>query len=164
MPQASSPLFYDWKTLTSLMPNAKWSPGGPMKVDLSYKSDPNPFSLSGQTTFSGRAFSLLASGSPTQVKTIYFDEGGMHPRGEDLLSSLRAQGYDLRLTRCGPVYTESINNWYSVSSPKTRPAMLKQSLRSEGRQVQDAYELRLDATLPKRDPLDRAPGVGAANS
>jgi hypothetical protein len=160
MPQPTGPPLYDWKTLASLMPNAKWSPGGPKKVDLSHKSNPNPWNISGQTTFSGRVFSLLASGSPTQVKTIYFDEGGMHPRGEDLLGSLRAQGYDVRLTRCGPVYTESTNNWYSLTSAKTRPAMLKQSLRFEGRQAQDAYELRLDATLPKRDPRDRDPGVG----
>ena len=31
---------------------------------------------------------------------------------------------------------------------------------SEGNQVQDSYELRLDNTLPKRDPRDRDPGAG----
>ena len=62
--------------------------------------------------------------------------------------------------RCGPVYTESTDNWYTVTSASTRPVMLKQSLRFEGKQAQDAYELRLDNTLPKRDPRDRDPGVG----
>jgi hypothetical protein len=38
--------------------------------------------------------------------------------------------------------------------------MLKQSMRFDGKQVQDVYELRLDASLPKGDPRDRDPGVG----
>lgn len=38
--------------------------------------------------------------------------------------------------------------------------MLKHSLRLDGRQVQDSYELRLDASLPRRDSRDRDPGVG----
>ena len=130
-----------------------------MKGDLSYKGDPNPFSLTGSTAFSQRQFSLLASGTPAQVKTIYFDEGGMHPSGENLMRAIWAQGFAVSLARCGPVYTESTNNWYSVTSLKTRPVMLRQSIRYEGKQVQDAYELHLDGTLPKRDPRDRDPGV-----
>jgi hypothetical protein len=61
--------------------------------------------------------------------------------------------------RCGPVYTESINNWYSVKGPSSKPVMLRQSLRLDGNQIQDAYELRLDGSLPKRDARDRDPGV-----
>jgi hypothetical protein len=115
--------------------------------------------LPGQLTLSGREFSVLASGQPAQVQLITFDEMRLHPRGEDLLGHLRTQGLDVKLTRCGPVYTESINNWYAVTSPKTRPAMLRQSLRLDGSQIQDAYEIRFDNTLPKRDPRDRDPGV-----
>jgi hypothetical protein len=37
--------------------------------------------------------------------------------------------------------------------------MLRQSLRLDGNQIQDAYDLRLDASLPKRDPRDRDPAV-----
>ena len=150
---------YDWKKLPSLLPNAQWSPGGAKKTDLSYKNDLNPLSMSGQVTLSGRAFSLLASGSPTEVKTIYFDEQGMHPSGENMLGALYTKGYAIKLVRCGPIYTESTNNWYSVTSPKSQPAMIRQSIRYEGKQVQDTYELRLDGTLPKRDPRDRDPGV-----
>jgi hypothetical protein len=156
IPAASGAAFYDWKTLTTLLPAVQWSPGGPKNFDPSV---PNPWNLSGQMRMSGREFSVQGSGSQTQVKTISFDENGMHPRGEDLLSSLRAQGFEVKLARCGPVYTESTNNWYNVTSAKTRPIMLKQSLRMDGKQVQDTYELRLDATLPKRDPRDRDPGV-----
>jgi hypothetical protein len=37
--------------------------------------------------------------------------------------------------------------------------MLRQSLRLDGNQIQDTYELRFDNTPPKRDPRDRDPGV-----
>jgi hypothetical protein len=33
---------------------------------------------------------------------------------EDLLGVLRGKGLEVKLARCGPVYTESINNWYSL--------------------------------------------------
>jgi hypothetical protein len=57
------------------------------------------------------------------------------------------------------VYTESTNNWYSLTSAKTRPAMIRQSIHYDGNQVGDTYELRLDGTLPTRDARDRNPGT-----
>ena len=77
-----------------------------------------------------------------------------------MLGVLYTKGLQVRLARCGPVYTESTNNWYSVMSKGTHPVMLRQSIRYDGNQVQDEYEVRLDNTLPKRDPRDRDPGVG----
>jgi hypothetical protein len=156
LPQESGPAFYNWKTLTTLLPTTQWAPGGPKK---GYGDETNPWGLSGQLKLSQRGFSVLAIGSPTQVKTISFDEMGLHSRGEDLLGVLRANGFDVHLSRCGPVYTESTNNWYSLGSAKTRPVMLRQSLRVDGKQLQDTYELRLENSLPKRDPRDRDPGV-----
>jgi hypothetical protein len=114
---------------------------------------------SGHVSFSGREFSLLASGTPTQVKVIYFDEGGMHPRGEHLLGVLYEKGFTVQLVRCGPIYTESTNNWYRVTGARTRTVMLKQSIRHDGNQVQDSYELRLDGSLPARDQRDRDPSI-----
>src|SRR4030095_3344297 len=105
-------------------------------------------------------FILIARGPQTKPQTIYFDEGGLHPRGEDVLGVLRSKGFDVKLARCGPVYTESTNNWYSVVSPNPKPFILLQSLRIDGKQLQDGYAIRLDNTLPKRDPRDRDPGVG----
>ena len=67
----------------------------------------------------------------------------------------------MRLARCGPVYTESTNNWYSITDSATKPVMLLQSIRIEGKQLQDGYAIRLDNTLPKLDPRDRDPGVSA---
>ena len=93
------------------------------------------------------------------MKTIYVDEVGLHPRGEHLLGVVYQKGVAVQLTRCGPVYTQSTNNWYALTSAGTQPVMLRQSLRYDGAQVQDAYELRFDGSLPSRDPRDRDPGV-----
>jgi hypothetical protein len=159
IPPASGPAFYDWKSVESLVPKAKWQPG-PKSFAPPTRDEPYNYSRSAQLVLAQREFSLLASGVQTQVKDITVDEIGMHPKGEDVLGLLRGQGFGVQLARCGPVYTESTNNWYAVTSSKTRPVMLKQSIRSEGKQGQDAYELRMDNTLPKRDPRDRDPGVG----
>ncbi|MCC7132275.1 MAG: hypothetical protein IT352_06505, partial [Gemmatimonadales bacterium] len=104
-------------------------------------------------------FSVLASGTTNQVKLVAFEETGLHPRGEHLLGVVYEQGIAVRLVRCGPVYTESTNNWYELSGPRTRGATVRQSIRYDGNQVQDSYELRLDGSLPNRDPRDRNPGV-----
>jgi hypothetical protein len=159
LPSNTGPAISDWKAFTSRHSGIEWLPG-PLKGSLTFKNDPNPFMQSGKTSMSGREFSIALSGSPTEVKAAYFDEGGMHPRGEHMLGVLYKLGYQVKLVRCGPVYTESTNNWYSVTSAKTHPVMLQQSIRYEGNQVQDSYALRFDGTLPARDPRDRDPGVG----
>jgi hypothetical protein len=156
---AAGPALYDWKALAGLPAVITWNPVGPKPADLSFKKDLSPLMQSGDATYAGRKFSLMASGTPSQVKRIYFDEMGMHPRGEHLLGVVYEKGIAVRLVRCGPVYTESTNNWYSLTSSRTRPAMVLQSIRYDGTQVQDAYELRLDGSLPARDSRDRDPGV-----
>jgi hypothetical protein len=157
---APAPALYDWKTLENISTGIQWNAGGAKKGNPYYKEDPNPWLDQGQADYSGRHFSVLVGGSPTEVKMISFEEGGMHPRGENLMGEIYKQGFAVKLVRCGPVYTESTHNWYSLTSAKTRPAMVQQSIRYEGNLVQDSYELRLDGTLPKRDPRDRDPGVG----
>ncbi len=160
IPPSSGAALRDWKTVMALPTGIQWPAGAaPKKTDLSFKHDPNPFMIGGELTLSGREFHLMVSGSPAQAKTIYFEEGGMHPRGEHLLGVIYALGQAVKLVRCGPVYTESTNNWYGLTSANRHPVMLKQSIRFEGPRVQDSYELRLDATLPERDPRDREPGV-----
>ena len=149
----------DWPAITKLLPEAKWNGTEPRRMDLTFKLDPNPYSITGSVALAQRQFSLIASGTQTRAQTVYFDENGLHPRGEDVLRLLRGQGFDVRLARCGPVYTESTNNWYSITGNATKPVMLLQSIRIDGKQVQDGYAIRLDNTLPKRDPRDRDPGV-----
>jgi len=160
IPPATGPVLSGWKALAALNTPIKWLAGAPQKMNLSYKLDPNPFAQSADLTVPGRKFSVLASGSLAQPAVIHIDEMGMHPRGEHLLGVIYTKGLQVQLVRCGPVYTESTNNWYSLKSAKTRPVMLQQSIRYEGNQVQDTYQLRLDNTLPARDPRDRDPGVG----
>ena len=161
IPPSAGPALRDWKSLMTTETGVQWPAGAaPKKTDLSFKNDPNPFMVSGELALAGREFHMMASGSPTQPKTIYFEEGGMHPKGEHMLGVMYTLGFAVKLVRCGPVYTESTNNWYNLTSAKTHPVMLKQSIRYEGARVQDSYELRLDATLPARDPRDREPGAG----
>lgn len=155
---AAGPALYDWKGLAALSTGIAWDTTGPKRADLSFKQDPNPMMQSGIVTLAGREFSVMASGTPTQVKNIYFDEMGLHPRGEHMLGVVYEKGVQVQLVRCGPVYTESTNNWYVLSSSKSRPAQILQSIRYDGQQVQDAYILRLDGTLPARDARDRNPG------
>jgi hypothetical protein len=156
---ASGPAGHEWKALTGLPTDITWNEG-PRRTDLSVLyGDPNPFSLTGSTAYAGRKFSVTASGTETRARNIYLEEQGMHPRGEHMLGVVYQKGIAVRLVRCGPIYTESTNNWYSLTSSGTRPAMIRQSIRYEGNQVQDSYALRLDGTLPARDPRDRDPGV-----
>lgn len=156
----TGPALYDWATLRALPVGFTWLGDAPKQVDLTSLGDLNPMSLTGTVAWGGRTFSLLASGTATQVKTIHLDEQGLHPKGEHVLGIVYAKGIQVKKVRCGPVYTASTNDWYALTSATTHPANLRQSIRYDGNQVQDAYELRLDATLPRRDARDRNPGVG----
>ncbi len=150
---------YDWKALRALPTEIRWSGETPIAADLSSRGDSNPVMLSGTVTYGGREFSVYASGTPDRVNLVAFEEMGLHPKGEHLLGVVYEEGVAVRLVRCGPIYTESTNNWYGLSSPRTRPATIRQSIRYDGNQVQDSYELRLDGSLPARDSRDRNPGV-----
>lgn len=159
VPASTGMALYDWKSLQSLASGFRWLSKEPQKASLSFKNDPNPLMLTGQAEYAGRKFSLIASGNAAEVRTIYVEEMGMHPRGEHLLGEVYKLGLQVQLVKCGPVYTASTNNWYSLKGPNHRPVLLRQSIQYDGNQVADNYELRLDNTLPKPDPRDRAPGV-----
>ncbi len=154
---ATGPAAYTWEALAAAPTTIEWLTG-PMKMDLTYKSDPNPMARTGIVEFAGRSLAVLASGTDGQAKTIYLDETGQHPRGEHMLGVVYEKGITVKLVRCGPVYTSSTHMWYSLTSPRTRPAMIRQSIMYDGNNVSDGYELRLDGTLPTRDPRDRNPG------
>lgn len=155
---AAGPATHDWAALAATPSNIEWLTG-PTKMDLTFKNDPNPMGRTGSVSFAGRSFGVLASGTDTQVKTVYLDEPGQHPRGEHMLGVVYEKGITVKLVRCGPVYTSSTHMWYSLTSTKTRPAMIRQSISYDGNNVSDGYELRLDGSLPARDPRDRNPGV-----
>jgi hypothetical protein len=157
VPAGGAPL-YDWKALAALPTEVRWLGEAPKPANLASLGDPNPMMLSGEVIYGGRKFSVMATGTATEVKAIHLEEMGLHPRGEHMLGEVYKKGIAVRLVRCGPVYTESTNNWYSLTSVKTRPASILQSIRYDGSQVQDSYKLRLDGTLPARDPRDRDPG------
>jgi hypothetical protein len=155
----TGPALPDWKSLAGMNTGIRWQGDAPREMNLSFKGDPNPVAMTGEVTYGGRKFSVIASGTPAQVKAIHVDELGRHPRGEHMLGVVYEKGIAVTLVRCGPVYTESTNNWYSLASPRTRPANVRQSINYDGNQVAETYELRLDGTLPPRDPRDRNPGA-----
>lgn len=150
---------YDWQTLGTRYAALTWSGAGPTRMDLTTRGDANPVARLGSLTLAGRQFSVLASGTPTQVRTIYLEESGRHPRGEHMLGVVYEKGITVRLLKCGPVYSQSTNNWYSVQSSGTVPANIRQSITYDGNMVAESYEIRLDGSLPKADPRDRNPGV-----
>jgi hypothetical protein len=150
---------YDWKTFTSIQGGVQWNAGGARRSDRTILGDPNPFSQSGSVTYVGRQYSALASGTQTHALMVQFEESRLHPAGENVLNVLRTNGFSVQLVRCGPVYTESSLNYYRLTSARTKPVVLKQSIRRDGSQFQDSYDLRLDNTLPQRDARDRDPGV-----
>jgi len=158
LPPSNGPALYAWKMLTGLKTGIAWI-GEPKAGDRSAPvSDQNPVRQSGSVAYAQRRFSVQAIGTEAAVRSIELGESGLHPRGEHMLGVVYDQGIAVKLVRCGPVYTESTNNWYSLTSPRTRPAMILQSIRYDGEQVQDSYVLRLDGSLPARDPRDRDPG------
>ena len=159
LPPASGTAGYAWAALRDLKTGVTWKAGDPTRMDMSVFGDTNPLSLTGEATYADRRFNVRASGTDAVAKAVFFEEGGMHPRGEHLLGVVYERGHTVALVRCGPIYTESTNNWYRVTSQRTRPVMVRQSIRYDGNQVQDVYEVRLDGTLPPRDPRDRDPGV-----
>lgn len=118
----------DWTALHAASTQIVWNSTTPQKMDLTFENDANPFAQTATLSLPGRKFSVLASGLPAQPKTIHIDETGMHPRGEHLLGALYTQGFSVQLVRCGPIYTQSTNNWYSVTSSATHPVMLRQSI------------------------------------
>jgi hypothetical protein len=107
---AGGPALYDWKALAALPTEIAWDSAGPKRVDYNALGDPNPVSVGGSVTYAGRRFSVRASGTATQVKTVFLDENGLHPKGEHMLGVVYEKGIAVQLARCGPVYTESTNN------------------------------------------------------
>jgi hypothetical protein len=160
LPPAGGAALYDWNALAARSSQVVWDTAGPKRVNYSTLGDPNPVSLNGSVSYAGRKYSVRASGTPTQVKTIFWEEQGLHPRGEHMLGVVYEKGIVVRLARCGPPYSESTHMWYSLESRGTRPAMILQSIMYQGNNVSDSYQLRLDGTLPPRDPRDRNPGSG----
>lgn len=154
------PATVSWSSLLKMPTGIEWNAAAPAKNQYSYLNDPNPMAMTGNVVWAERRFSVIATGSAQQVKVIRLEEGGMHQAGENMLGEVYKHGIAVRLVRCGPVYTTSTNNWYNLTGTGIRPANILQAIRWDGKNVQESYQLRLDNTLPARDPRDRAPGVG----
>ena len=78
----------DWPAIIKVLPEAKWNSTEPRRMDLTFKLDPNPYSLTGSLALAQRQFSLIASGTQARPQTVYFDENGLHPRGRRRASTI----------------------------------------------------------------------------
>ena len=73
---------------------------------LDVQTRSQPYSITGSLALAQRQFSLIASGTQSRPQTVYLDEGGLHPRGEDVLRLLQSQGFDVKLRAAGQ-FTQS---------------------------------------------------------
>lgn len=79
---------YSWTTLLRLTLEVQWNSSTSQKEALSFRNDPNPMMLTGQGEYAGRKFSMTASESATDVKTLTFDEKETDPRDDHVLGEV----------------------------------------------------------------------------
>jgi hypothetical protein len=154
IPAANEAQLYSWDVLRLRVPGFAWNKGAlwPHDPAKSYDDDPNHWMLSGagMLSLATRDFSMLATGDKTNVRLLRMEEGGSHPKGEDvkLLQALRDDGFQVALARCGKVYTEQKLTWYKLTSSKTRDAYLLIDTGNEGKREHTRYRIYLDGQLP----------------
>jgi hypothetical protein len=154
IPAANEAQPYSWDVIRSRVPGFAWNKGAlwPHDPAISYDNDPNHWMLSGTGILSlaTRDFSVLATGDKTNARLLRMEEGGSHPMGEDvkLLQSLRDDGFQVALARCGKVYTEQKLTWYKLTSDKKRGAYLLIDTGNEGKREHTRYRIYLDGKLP----------------
>lgn len=154
IPASSETQPYSWDVMRARLPGFVWSKGALIAHDekLLYDNDPNPWSLSGygMVSLAKRDFSTQVTGDAKFARVLRMEEGGSHPRGEDvqLLKALRDDGFTVTKARCGKVYTEQKLTWYKLTSDKTKTAYLLIDTGNEGKREHARYRIYLDGQLP----------------
>ncbi|MBP6014177.1 MAG: hypothetical protein KBA31_18255 [Alphaproteobacteria bacterium] len=165
IPAAGEAQPYSWDTMRTRLPGFSWNKAlWPHDPALSYDDDPNHFSLSGagMLSLATREFSVQATGDAKYARLLRLEEGGSHPRGEDvkLLQALRDDGFTIALARCGKIYTEQKLTWYKLTKDSKRPAFLLIDTGNEGKREHARYRLYLDGALPSLRPGEANAGTG----
>jgi hypothetical protein len=154
IPAAGEAQPYSWDVMRARLPSFVWSKGALYAHDekLTYDNDPNPWMLSGygMVSLAKRDFSTMVTGDAKFARVLRMEEGGSHPRGEDvlLLKTLRGDGFTVTMARCGKVYTEQKLTWYKLTSDKTKTAYLLIDTGNEGKREHARYRIYLDGQLP----------------
>ena len=147
------------------MPGYSWNKAlWPHDPTTSYDDDPNHWMLSGAGTLSlaTRDFSIAATGDKANVRLLRMEEGGSHPKGEDvkLLQALRDDGFQVVLARCGKVYTEQHLTWYELTHNPKRGTYLLIDTGNEGKREHTRYRIYLDGQLPPPKQSETNVGSG----
>ncbi len=166
IPAAGEAQPYSWDAMRARLPGFAWNKAlWPHDPALSYDDDPNRFMLSGagMLSLATRDFSMAATGDAKSARLLRMEEGGSHPRGEDvkLLQALRDGGFSVTLARCGKVYTEQKLTWYKLTSDKKRLAFLLIDTGQEGKREHARYRIYLDGALPALKQGEANAGTGS---
>lgn len=128
-------------------------------------SEPFPyrFALTGEADLGGRMMRATATGERAAAMALYLEDQRTQSSRGTVLTSLQGKGYQVRLLRCGKVYTRSSRNWYEIRRAGAPPALLAYGLRCDSDacpKADESFVLSRPATLPALQPgeVDAAGG------
>ncbi len=134
----------------------RWQPPAPQEAGQPWKEFyPYRFALSGEADLGGRMLLATATGERTAAMNLYLEDRQTQSSRGNLLASLQGKGYQVRLLRCGKVYSRSSRNWYEIKRAGSPPAMLAYGLRCDSDscpRAEESFVLSRPATLPSLQP------------
>ena len=141
-----------WEDLDTL-PRTRWNP--PPVLERVGTPDDARFARVGQADLGGRVLHLHATGTRERIVAIELEDARMQADRGDVLAALRAAGIAVELVRCGRPYLLSRGNWYRLTDPADRRAVLRQKVSCDTGacpRAQETYVLTLGDTLPPARP------------
>jgi hypothetical protein len=137
-----------WPTVKKL-PSITWRKG-PDHVTIPYSGggdDPNPYTLSGTIKTPTTESETRATGTAGAATRFYFRYLD-HIRPGEVFDRLRGKGYRITAIRCGKAYTKMSENWFSITAPGKRPAILYRAFSNDLGPTKVSFVLRIDNVMP----------------
>jgi len=116
---------------------------------------PYRFALTGEADLGGRMIQATATGDRKVAMTLYLEDQHTQSSRGNVLASLQGMGYQVRLLRCGKVYTRSSRNWYEIKHAAAPSTLLAFGLRCDSDacpKAQEDFALSRPARLPPLQP------------
>ena len=139
------------------LPSITWSKG-PIRITIPYTDggdDPNPYTLSGTIktpTTESETRATGTAGAGTRFYFRYLD----HIRPGEVFDRLRGKGYRIVAVRCGKAYTKMSENWFAITAPGKRPAILYRAFSNDLGPTKVSFVLRIDNVMPPIEQGQRA--------
>ena len=134
----------------------RWQPLPPRESTQPWKEPyPYRFALTGEVDLGGRLLQATATGDQATTVNLYFEDQHTHASRGNVLASLQIMGYQVRLLRCGKVYTRSSRNWYELKHASAPDAVLDYGLRCDSDncpRAQESFFLSRRTGLPPLQP------------